>query len=1056
MGFGTAVGLCLAGSLAPTSALACEGDTDRDGDGVCDVDDGCPDLYDPYQGPLGPEQIIDAPPGGSDGPVATTDLDGDGDLDVVLVAFPSVRWWPNLGGGRFGAVQEIAFATWGGPALLARDTDADGDPDLVYANGLGLAWQENQGAGAFAAPQPLSVDLFRLYTALDLVDVDGDGDEDVLTAYLSAVDAVSWFENLGGSFGDEQILSTAQDDPMSVAAGDYDGDGDLDLAVGSFADSTLATYENLGGGSFGPPTPLQIGTQEAPAAVDVDGDGDLDLIDGQVGWHENFGNAFGPLVVLDPAEPGSAFLPADLDGDGRVDLIEPRHDCWYTACSEDLYWRPNLGGGSFGAASFLAYVPRASAGLAVGDLDGDGRADLVSAGGDGTYNESLVQWWASGLPLPADTDGDGTCDASDGCAGEDDALDSDQDGLPNGCDACLPLTDSDGDGVPDACDHCPAHPDTSDADADGAPDGCDPCPQDDPDDTDGDGRCDSDDLCAGLDAAGDEDQDGTCADLDPCTGDDATSDTDLDGVCDDRDLCPDGADTIDRDGDGLFDACDPCPDSDRGDTDGDAVCDDVDVCEGWDDRVDPDGDQVPDGCDDCALAYDPYQGSLFVPEVLLDDPSGTFDLDPADLDADGDTDLVAATFGGARVWVNDGQGGFSTFSVSTDAVQAVRSIDVDRDGDLDIAAADWGTERIVWHENLGTGFGPAQEVRSGSAGFTTDRLFAADLDGDGDADLLSALDDHSDDLEQGVTWFESFGDGTFAPPRLLSAPDSRGAISATAADLDGDGDLDVLASTTDQDVVVWYPNLGGQTFGPGRGVATALTSTNGVAAIAADLDGDGDADVVASSETTRLAWYPNDGAGGFAEPVILAEDVSWVTRLAASDLDGDGDLDLVHGAAEGHEVAWWENLGGAFGPRTLVTHPDRPATYLGLAVADLDGDGDPDVAVGTDGYPIDHMRWFPNQRPMLPDCDGDGLCDAMEPDGDADGIPDACDADPVETASAAGQAECGCDGSPSGAPLGLAPLWFAVLGCVRSARRRRQKVDPVAGSSSCSTGKGAG
>ncbi|NNF82138.1 MAG: T9SS type A sorting domain-containing protein, partial [Flavobacteriaceae bacterium] len=157
-----------------------------------------------------------------------------------------------------------------------------------------------------------------------------------------------------------------------------------------------------------------------------------------------------------------------------------------------------------------------------------------------------------------DTDDDGICDEDDICPGSDDGLDSDGDGIPDGCDDDCP--DGDGDGVCDEDDVCPDNDDNLDSDGDGIPDGCD----------------------------------------DDCP------DSDGDGVCDEDDLCPDNDDNIDSDGDGIPDGCDidVCPDSDD-----DGVCDANDICPGHNDNADNDGDGIPDGCDNGAFeapAFDAY------------------------------------------------------------------------------------------------------------------------------------------------------------------------------------------------------------------------------------------------------------------------------------------------------------------------------------------------------------------------------------------------------------------------------------------------------------------
>ncbi|MFN3200965.1 MAG: cadherin domain-containing protein [Bradymonadia bacterium] len=86
------------------------------------------------------------------------------------------------------------------------------------------------------------------------------------------------------------------------------------------------------------------------------------------------------------------------------------------------------------------------------------------------------------------------------------------------------------------------------------------------------------------------------------------ADTDGDGVCDDEDICAEGDDSADADGDGVPDACDVCPGGDDGaDADGDGVPDGCDLCEAGEDGVDTDGDGVPDACDNCVDAPNPGQ-----------------------------------------------------------------------------------------------------------------------------------------------------------------------------------------------------------------------------------------------------------------------------------------------------------------------------------------------------------------------------------------------------------------------------------------------------------------
>jgi hypothetical protein len=115
-------------------------------------------------------------------------------------------------------------------------------------------------------------------------------------------------------------------------------------------------------------------------------------------------------------------------------------------------------------------------------------------------------------------------------------------------------------------------------------------------------------------------------------------------------------------------------------------------------------------------------------------------------------------------------------------------------------------------------------------------VYAADVDGDGDLDVLSAS--YWDDK---IAWYENDGRQNFTNHSITSAAD--GATSVYAADVDGDGDMDVLSASYSNDKIAWYENDGQQSFT----AHTITTSANGAESVyAADVDGDGDIDVLSA------------------------------------------------------------------------------------------------------------------------------------------------------------------------------------------------------------------
>mgnify|MGYP001322093311 CR=1 FL=1 len=143
-----------------------------------------------------------------------------------------------------------------------------------------------------------------------------------------------------------------------------------------------------------------------------------------------------------------------------------------------------------------------------------------------------------------DSDYDTICNDLDVCDGFDDNVDTDLDGVADGCDSCPNDADddADGDGVCGDVDQCDGYDDSLDSDEDGQIDGCDPCPFDANDDADSDGICGDVDDCP-LDADNDADNDGVCGDVDLCTGIDTVEgncifygDVNQDGVIDSMDI----------------------------------------------------------------------------------------------------------------------------------------------------------------------------------------------------------------------------------------------------------------------------------------------------------------------------------------------------------------------------------------------------------------------------------------------------------------------------------------------------------------------------------------
>ena len=277
----------------------------------------------------------------------------------------------------------------------------------------------------------------------------------------------------------------------------------------------------------------------------------------------------------------------------------------------------------------------------------------------------------------------------------------------------------------------------------------------------------------------------------------------------------------------------------------------------------------------------------------------------------------------------------------TGPVSTVHAADLDGDGDADVLfGIGRGVDEIGWYENTGDdGRSFANSPRAlDTAADNPESLEAADLDGDGDLDVLSALE--GPDTGSKVVWYENSGDGSFSGARVISE-EVAGANDAHAADLDGDGDLDVVSASYFDDKIAWYENLGNGDFS----AQEVLTDeAEGAADVhAADLDGDGDLDVLIASSST-LAWYANSGDGDFEERALSTGSFGTPIAVDTAELDGDADEDIVAAVfSAGSAVVWHENLGeGVFAAPRLVDAGVQDAARRVLAV-DVDGDGDEDV-----------------------------------------------------------------------------------------------------------------
>lgn len=295
---------------------------------------------------------------------------------------------------QFGAQQVISTTTERPYLCIPFDIDNDGFVDVLTA-GLEthkMSWYRNlDGQGNFG-PEIIINETPVFYLSVDFIDVDTDGDMDILY-HSNNPSYVAWLENLNGSgnFGLPQIIFE-EDFIRTVVTMDMDNDGDEDL-VASITDTFtgwIVWYENIDGvGTFGPENLLIQNAWDFSkiSLIDINNDGLLDIVatefvyaQGKIFWCKNLGNeTFGPMQIIYQfawVQSGGTniidFQYADINTDEKKDLIMTSVD---DNSAVSTHWLENLDNeGNFGD---LQYIMNSNYQYLFYDLDNDSDNDML-------------------------------------------------------------------------------------------------------------------------------------------------------------------------------------------------------------------------------------------------------------------------------------------------------------------------------------------------------------------------------------------------------------------------------------------------------------------------------------------------------------------------------------------------------------------------------------------------------------------------------------------------------------------------------------------------------
>ncbi|MCF8330939.1 MAG: T9SS type A sorting domain-containing protein [Bacteroidales bacterium] len=469
----------------------------------------------------------------------------------------------------------------------------------------------------------------------------------------------------------------------------------------------------------------------------------------------------------------------------------------------------------------------------------------------------------------------------------------------------------------------------------------------------------------------------------------------------------------------------------------------------------------------CSISSQNYFGNQKI--IAESEVTGIQSIDVADLDGDNDLDVVSISSNDQKlVWFEntDGYGTFSSSVLISDSIQSgrrVKAADVDGDGDVDLLVAKTSLDAgIYWYENVngsGTFSNPRLVCYGGYANqiVTTDINFNtnvdvlntsgsvvwveyiggtgntfyfmdeismffsspmflrfADFDNDNDPDILTNIPSwqggtsiatleydtlgpntmnlspyedpvavtgsqnyfrdawpadvngdgnidivYSNQGDSELGWLENTNGQLSFPTKHVISDSTNDVYKIYPADFDGDGDIDLAYNTNPNGEVAWYENINGYgTFEFG-----SIISNNDLGAIdliVADIDGDNDPDLVSNaSNHNRISWYKNDGTGSFSLQQNLCEsDFAGIECIYASDIDGDGLNDVLVASSKDNKIGWYKNTqtGNGFGSYHLIT--DSASSAKAVSATDIDGDGDNDVIIAASGD--QKIAWFEN------------------------------------------------------------------------------------------------
>jgi hypothetical protein len=273
---------------------------------------------------------------------------------------------------------------------------------------------------------------------------------------------------------------------------------------------------------------------------------------------------------------------------------------------------------------------------------------------------------------------------------------------------------------------------------------------------------------------------------------------------------------------------------------------------------------------------------------------------------------------------------------------ALAAADFNKDNLPDLAVVNYGTGVLSILSNQGNG--TLQDTRDVQVGTTPSAVVAADLDGDGAVDLAVTSSLPLGGL--GISLFRNTGGGTFEAARTITTGTVASAM--IAADIDGDGRPELITANSGNNSISVLRNLGGMLFANPVNTGVGLHPS---ALAAADLTGDGRLDLVVTNRDENTVSVLRNLLGTLLGPTNINAGAQ-PSGIATGDFNGDGRIDLVitnqgqfEDVADTATILLNTGIATFAAPRTIAVG----ANPLAVTVADFNLDGHPDLAIANFG-----------------------------------------------------------------------------------------------------------